>query len=111
MCIKQSSEQKIRMMSRWFDYVDFALKFVLYSGDLLSRRSKESRMSVMFVKHWVSTSVMPECLSRMCLRLLTQNTEGTIYCTKVLYWVGGGCVFVSLPCWPVISRLTFVLAS
>ena len=26
---------------------------------------KESRMSVMFLKHWVSTSVTPECLSRM----------------------------------------------
>ena len=27
-----------------------------------SRHSKESRMSVMFLKHWVSTSVTPECL-------------------------------------------------
>ena len=30
-----------------------------------------SRMSVMFLMYWVSTSVTPECLSRMCLRLLT----------------------------------------
>ena len=27
-----------------------------------SRRSKESRISVMFLKHWVSASVTPECL-------------------------------------------------
>ena len=31
-----------------------------------NRHSRESRMSVMFLKHWVSTSVKPECLSRMC---------------------------------------------
>ena len=33
--------------------------------------SKESKMSVMFLMHWVSTSVTPDCLSRMCLRLIT----------------------------------------
>jgi hypothetical protein len=33
--------------------------------------SKESRISKMFLKHWVTTSVTPECLSRVCLRLLT----------------------------------------
>ena len=41
---------------------------------VLEQRStglNESRMSVMFLKDWVTTSVTTECLSRMCLRLLT----------------------------------------
>ena len=36
--------------------------------------TSESRMSVMFLKHWVSTSVTLECLSRMCLRLFNMKT-------------------------------------
>jgi hypothetical protein len=55
------------------------IMFTLNSRDLRmwvsmiqrSRGSNESRMSVMFLKHWVTTSVTPEYLSRMCLRLLT----------------------------------------
>jgi hypothetical protein len=46
------------------------------SEQTLRSRSKESRMSVMFLKHWVTSSVPPECLSRrsmLCLRLLTLN--------------------------------------
>ena len=35
------------------------------------RSSKKSRMSVMILIQYVTTSVLPECLSRMCLRLLT----------------------------------------
>jgi hypothetical protein len=31
------------------------------------------------------------------------NSEGTIYCTQLLYWVGGGC---GVECrWPVCSQV------
>jgi len=41
----------------------------LYPWRQRIRHSKESRMSVMFLKHWVTTSVTPECLSIMSQRL------------------------------------------
>ena len=46
-------------------------------------------MSMIFLKHWVTKSVTPEFLSRMPA-VAHKNNEGTIYCTQVLYWVGGG---------------------
>ena len=46
-----------------------------------SRCSKESRMRVMFLKHWVSTIVTPECLSSACV-VNTKTLKGRFIAHK-----------------------------
>ena len=48
-------------------------------------------MSVMFLKHWVSTSVTPEIsVENVPAVVHIKTPKGRFYCTQVLYWVGGG---------------------
>ena len=56
------------------------------------RRLKEwEQNECIFMKYWVSTSVTPEFLLRMCCSCERKNTEGTMYSTQLFHWVGGGC--------------------
>ncbi len=56
------------------------------------RCSKESRVSVMFLKHWVSIIVTLECLSRNCLQLLHNKhwkgnwLQASLHTRSILGW-------------------------
>jgi len=71
-------------------------------------------MSVMFLNHWVTTSVTPKCLSLgetvPAVVKITLKGQFIAHCDKFrVYWVGGGwreqCGKEGEYCWPVCSQV------